>query len=165
MYTYDVGMSKNGQRVYANIIHSSAGRYFSRQPYLVRLVRDMLALADLSKPVLSLSYDMGRVIGNTNIVATEAKDSIYYASPPKQANFLRFVKNRSMESSSQLTIVLKRDADTNYEIVDVWIGPLYPPFPDAANATSESKQYWQGHALTAGSEPINLQSLTTVCPY
>jgi hypothetical protein len=165
MYTYDVGMSRNGCRVYANIINSEAGKYFSRQPYLVRIVQDILVSLDLLGEELVIAHDMGRNIGNTNIVATGEKDTIFYARLPKRDNCLRFVKNRSMEPSSKLVVMLRQDTEGSYEITKVWIGPLYPPFPDAEDAVLDSKPYWQTHALVAGSETIDPKTVTRVCPY
>ena len=165
MYTYVVGVSRNSRQVYASIINSAAGRSFSRQPYLVSITKAMVQTLDLTEKELRVTRDMGRTIGNTNIVETSAKDSIFYARQPKQVQTLRFVKNRSMEPSSELSIILAEDDEGNYEVKDIWIGPSCPPFPDAPNARKNSKAYWLEHALTAGSEPIDLQSITSTCPY
>lgn len=165
MYKYVVGVSQNGREAYINIISSAAGRYFSRQPYLFHIVKDILEPLKLTKPVVRLSHDMGRKIGNTNIVVTKDSDAVYYARQPKQSSMLRFVKNHSMVQSSELAVILERDKNGNYEITNVWIGPLCPPFPDAEDATPESKDYWQTHALVAGSETIDLQTVTRERPY
>jgi len=164
-YTYNVGVSQNGQRVYVGIIGSAAGSYLSRQPHLVSIVKDLLLTLNLTRPKIVVSQDMGLAVGNTHIVATDIKDTIFYAHPHKKANNLRFVKNRSMESSREVSVVLEQDSDGDYELMNVWIGPLYPPFPDAEDATDDSEAYWQSHAFTAGSEPIDLQTVTTKRPY
>lgn len=165
MYSYAIGVSANGHRVYTNIINSAAGRCFSRQPHLVSLVKDIVESLELTDATMHVTHDLGRTIGNTNIVVTQDKDLIFYAQRPKQSDILRFVKNRSMEPSSELSIVLHRDSDSDYELMDVWIGPACPSFPGAADESKSSKTYWQTHALTAGSESISLQSVTSVCPY
>jgi len=165
MYTYVMGVSRNGRQIYTNIIGSPAARYLSRQPYLVRIAKDMLVPLRLEDATVLVSHDLGHVIGNTNIVETAEKDLIYYARQPRQTYFLRFVKNRSMEPSSTLTAILRKDRDGDYELVNIWIGPKCPPFPEAADATTQSKEYWGNHALTAGSEVIDLQTQTSTCPY
>ncbi|MGI0133528.1 MAG: hypothetical protein ACREBW_01025 [Candidatus Micrarchaeaceae archaeon] len=165
MYTYMVGVSRNGREVYVGIINSAAGRVFSRQPHLVHITKTVVETLDLAGGELCLTRDMGRIIGNTNIVATSPKDSIFYARQMKHTDTSRFVKNRSMEPSSELSIVLTEDANGNYELKEVWIGPACPPFPDASNAREESEAYWLDHALTAGSEQIDSQSITSTCPY
>lgn len=165
MYTYVVGVSRNDRQVYVSIINSAAGRYLGRQPYLVGIAKAVVETLNLTKKELIITQDVGRTIGNTNIVATGVKDSIFYARQPKQVYTSRFVKNRSMEPSSELSIILVEDGEGNYELVNVWIGPACPPFPDAPNALESSKTYWLNHALTAGSELIDLQSATNACPY
>lgn len=165
MYSFIVGVSANNHQVYTSIINSAAERCFSRQPYLVSLVRGIVESLDLNGPVMNVTRDMGRAIGNTNIVATEDKDQIFYAQRPKHDDVLRFVKNRPMEPSSELSVTLRKDDDGNYELVNVWIGPACPSFPGADGASEDSKPYWQTHALTAGSELISAQSVTSVCPY
>ena len=165
MYSIAVGTSANNHQVYANIINSAAGRCFSRQPYLVSLAKVIVESLELIDSTMHVTRDLGRTIGNTNIVTTKDKDLIFYAQRLKQSDVLRFVKNRSMEPSSELSIILRKDSDGNYELTDVWIGPACPSFPGAADESEDSKTYWQTHALTAGSESISLQSVTNVCPY
>lgn len=165
LYTQNVGISRNGMQVYTGIINTKASRCFSRQPYLMSIVKDVLRMIDLEGVAVTLSQDIGRSIGNTHIVATKDKDTIFYARPPKKTNSLRFVKNRSMESSQELSLVFEQDSDGDYELTNLWIGPLYPPFPDEDNANEESVSYWKTHAFTAGSELIDLQTVTSICPY
>lgn len=165
MYTYVVGVSRNNQQVYVSIINSSAGRYFSRQPYLIAVAKGIVESLDLTEEELTITQDMGRNIGHTNVVATNDKDIIFYARLLKQTQMLRFVKSRSMVLSSELSITLRCDNQGRYELTDAWVGPMRPPFPDASNATADSKAYWLTHALTDGSEIIDLNSRTRICPY
>ena len=165
MYTYIVGESRNGRQVYVSIINSAAGRYFARQPHLVGIAKTVVEMLNLTGSELSITQDIGRNIGNTNIVTTDDKDTIFYARLLKKSQTLRFVKNRSMELSSELSITLLEDSEGNYELIDAWIGPACPPFPDASNAHADSKTYWLSHALTAESEHVDPHSMTRVCPY
>src|SRR6185437_10264535 len=165
MYSFAIGVSANDHQVYTNIINSAAGRCFSRQPHLVSLAKGVIESLMLSDSTMRVTYDLGRTIGNTNIVATREKDVIFYAQRLKQNDVLRFVKNRSMEPSSELSIVLHQDDEGNYELTDAWIGPACPSFPGSVDESKDSKTYWQTHALTAGSESISAQSITSICPY
>lgn len=165
MYSFAIGVSANDHQVYINIINSAAGRCFSRQPHLVGLAKGVVESLELTGSTLRVTHDLGRTIGNTNIVATRDVDQIFYAQRLKQSEVLRFVKNRSMEPSSELSIVLHKDSEGNYELTDVWVGPACPSFPGAADESKDSKMYWQTHALTADSESISSQSVTSVCPY
>lgn len=165
MYTYLLGVSRNGRQVYANIINSVAGRSISRQPYLVAIAKTLVETLDLTDEEQRITQDMGRTIGNTNVVATSPKDVVFYACQSKQTHLSRFVKNRSMEPSRELSMVLVQDNEGNYELTKIWIGPAYPPFPDAPDARKDSKDFWQTHALTDGSELFDSQSVTRTSPY
>lgn len=165
MYKYAITKSKNGRKVYVNLIATSAGRYLSRQPYVIGLVKEVLSCRNLTGPDVCIERDMGRTIGNTDIVATNEKDTIFYAQPYKKTIFSRYVKNRILTPSHKLTIILKQDTDGNYEIADTWIGPFSPPFPGDKKATPTSKTFWQTHALVADTHLIQSKSITKVCPY
>lgn len=151
--------------MHVNLISSPAGRYISRQPHIVALIKATLRVTNLAENSRCIECDIGRVIGNTNVVATSSKDSVFYARPVKTVVFSRYVKNRSLSPSSMLTILLKHRSDDSYEITDTWIGPYFPPFPGDDNATSASKTYWETHALVADSQPVQSQSITKICPY
>ncbi len=165
MYRYVITESPRGYEVYVNLIDSSAGRYLSRQPYVINLVQDVLSPMNLSKPKMAIEYDMGRKIGNTDIVETSEKDTIFYAQPSKKEVFSRFAKNRRPSPSHKLTIILERDAAGDFEILDTWIGPCSPPFPGDKNETAKSRIYWETHALVQDAMPVQSKTITRVCPY
>ena len=165
MYKYVIAKSPNGYDIYVDLITSSAGHCLSRQPYLINLIKEVLMPMHLKGPNVSIEYDMGRVIGNTEIVTTSDKDAIFYAKSKNQNSFSRFVKNRSMSPTSQLTIILERDGDNNYELSDTWIGQNSPPFPGDGKETKLSKSYWESHALVMDQQVIQSKTITKVCPY
>ncbi len=165
MYKYQIAESHNGHSVYVDLINSSAGQYLSRQPYVINLIKEALLLAKLSGSQVIIEHDMGRIIGNTDIVPTSEKDTIFYAQPHKKAVFSRYVKNRSMSPSPKLTIHLEKNSDGNYEIMNTWIGPSSPPFPGDEQATEISRQYWESHALVADEQKIQAKTITKLCPY
>ncbi len=165
MYKYVITELPGGKQVYVNLITSSAGQYLSRQPYVLNLIKEVLASKKLKGPQLSIEHDMGRVIGNTDIVETSEKDTIFYALPSKQKVFSRFAKNRYPSPSRQLTIILDKDTDNNYEVKDTWIGPCSPPFPGHENATAVSKTYWETHALVQDTQAVQSKTITKICPY
>ncbi len=165
MYKFVITRSAHGYEVYVNFIESPAGQCLSRQPYMINLVKEALATQDLRKSELFIEYDMGRVIGNTDIVETSEKDIIFYAQPPKKKVYSRYAKNRYPLPSSKLTIALEQDKDGNYEILDTWIGPGSPPFPGDEKQTTASKVYWETHALVQDSQPVQSKTITKVCPY
>jgi hypothetical protein len=165
MYKHHISTLPEGHEVYVNLIASSAGQYLSRHPYVINLIKEVVGTMKMTEATTSIECDMGRVIGNTDIVETSEKDTIFYAMPYKKTFFSRYAKNRHPSPSQKLTIIIKRDDDDNYEITDTWIGPCSPPFPGDANETIKSSAYWQDHALVHDSQPVQSKSITKECPY
>jgi hypothetical protein len=165
MYKYVITESEAGYDVYVNLITSSAGQYLSRQPYVINLIKEVLATKKLTNPRVAIEHDMGRVIGNTDIVETTEKDTIFYAQPAKKSVFSRYARNRYPAPSRQLTILLQQDEDGNYEVHDTWVGPCSPPFPGDERETAKSKTYWETHALVQDAQAVQSKTITKVCPY
>ena len=165
MYKYLIQPIAHDREVYVDLIASPAGQYISRQPYVLGLVKEIVDSLRFDSPIVTVEKDMGRVIGNTDIVDTTEKDTIYYAKAYKKSVFSRFAKNRYPAPSSILTAVFKRDTDKNYELTDTWIGPDCPPFPGDDEATTGSKLYWEKHALIHNAQIIQSKTITKVCPY
>jgi hypothetical protein len=165
MYKYLIAESERGYEIYVNLISSSAGRYLSRRPYIINLIKEVLTPLKLREARVIVERDMGRNIGNTDIITTSDADSIYYAQPIKTETFSRFAKNRYPQPSHTLTIIVERDTTGNYEVRDTWIGPSAPPFPGDEHETADSKTYWETHALAHDAQPIRSRSITKNCPY
>lgn len=151
--------------VYVNLISSSAGHYLSRRPYVIALVKELLAVKTLRGERIVIERNMGRDIGTTDVVPTSDKDTIYYARPLKSDVYSRFAKNRHPQTSNTLTVIAQRDSDGNYEVSDTWIGTSRPPFPGDKQETAESRTYWQTHALVQDAHVIQSKTLTKTCPY
>jgi hypothetical protein len=165
MYRYVIKESSSGYEIYVNLIASSAGQYLSRQPHIINLIKEVLVPMKLSTTQMAIERDMGRVIGNTDIVETTEKDTVFYAQPNKKDVFSRYAKNRFPSPSRKLTIILEQDLDGNYEVSDTWIGPCSPPFPGDKKATAKSKPYWQTHALVQDAHSVQSKTITKICPY
>ena len=150
---------------YVNLISSPAGHYLSRRPHVIGLIKELLASRTLRDQRVVIEQDMGRDIGNSDIVATTETDTIYYAQPVKSDVYWRFAKNRLPKTSNTLTVIVMRDSEGNYEVRDAWIGTNHPAFPGDEHESTESKRYWQTHALVQNAELIQSKSITKVCPY
>jgi hypothetical protein len=137
----------------------------SRRPQIITLIKEVLVPMDLTKSPLHIMRNMGRVIGNSDIVETTEKDTIYYALPFKKNVYGRYAKNRNPAPSSELTIILTKDDNSDYEVVDTWVGPCSPPFPGDEHMTAKSKPYWETHALAQDEHAIQSKSITKDCPY
>lgn len=165
MYKYVISKSPDGFEIYINLITSSAGHYLSRQPHVINLIKEVLLPMDLSASQIFVERDMGRIIGNTDIVDTTDKDTIFYAQPNKKQIYSRYAKNRYPAPCKMLTIILQKDENGDYEVTDTWIGPHSPPFPGDEHATVKSKPYWENHALVYNTDAIQSKTITKDCPY
>lgn len=165
MYRYVIKTIPSGRELYVNLISSQAGHYLSRQPYVLGLVKEVTDNLKFEHKNITAERDMGRIIGNTEIIDTTDKDTIYYAKANKKTIFSRFAKNRYPSQSSVLTVILERDQEGDYELLDTWIGPHCPPFPGDDHETSTSKLYWETHALVQDAHPVQSKTITKVCPY
>ncbi len=165
MYRHKITNSNNGQFVYVNLVSSNAAKYLSRQPQVLNLLREAITTLDLIDDEMSIEQDMGRVIGNTDIVETGEKDTIYYAQPNKEKYFLRFAKNRYPAPCERISIIFKKDDTGDYEVTDTWIGPCIPPFPGEEDESKKSLEYWENHALVQDAKSVKTKTITKECPY
>lgn len=162
---YNFSIDNPNYDVYVNLISSPAGKYLSRRPYLISLVKELVSTTKLKGEQIVIEKDIGREIGTTDIVSTTSEDNIYYALPLKSDVYSRFAKNRYPQKSSSLTIIIMRDSEGNYEVEDTWIGTNHPAFPGGKMATTASKKFWQTHALVQDAQLIQSKSITKDCPY
>src|SRR3989344_4792470 len=165
MYRFVIAKISDDREIYVDLITSSAGKYLSRQPYVLNLIREVLKPLKLTDAQITIERDMGRVIGNTDIVETTDKDIIFYAQPYKKSVFSRYAKNRYPLPSDKLTLILEKDSDGNYELADTWIGPFSPPFPGDEHETVKSRSYWETHALVQDAQVVQSKTITKICPY
>jgi hypothetical protein len=162
---HPLAVTRAGAEVYVNLIQSPAARHIGQQPHILGLAVRLLQNAKLVGEEIALEYDFGHPIGNTDIVETTAKDTIIYAKQLKQNTFTRFVKRRSLTNSSNLTLYLHRDSEGNYELHDVRIGHPTPPQPGSDNETTDSKSFWENHAVVLEGQPLQMSTLTKVSPF
>lgn len=162
---HPIGTTPGGVLVYVDLIHSAAGGQVSRQPHLLGLAAEVLKKTNLKGKRVVMEYDMKRSIGYDYVVSTNDTDVIFYAQLLRDDIYTRFVKNGKPEPANHLALVLERDQDGGYQLLDAWIGHLTPPRPGSVDETTESKAYWQSHAFVMDDQPIQLRSRTMVCPY
>jgi hypothetical protein len=162
---HPIGQTRNGILVYVDLIGSQAAGHIALQPQLLALAKEMLDKTVAKGVEVTIEYDMGRLIGYGNVVKTTDKDTIFYGRAPDDDVYTRFTKNGKPDATPYLTATLRRGSDGGYELKDIWIGHLSPPRPGSANETSESKSYWSNHAFVLDGRPLQMQTITKVCPY
>ena len=160
-----IGQSRNGIPIHEQLIGSRAGENIARHPQLLSLAKEMFAKVTLQGAEIHLEYDMDRSIGYNFIIETSDKDTIFYARLLKDDTYTRFVKNGKPQPTSYVAVTLFQDDNKDYELSDIWIGHLRPPSPGSSGETAESKRYWSSHALILDNQPMQLKTLTKICPY
>ncbi len=157
--------TSNGTDVYVNLIGSAAAERISRSPYLLVLVKELLSGKSIAGTTYSMEWDMGRTIGNSYVVETDAKDTIVYAQRLRDNVYTRFAKNARPKPTQYLTVILKKDDEGRYELVNTWVGRLSPPRPGSDDETKDSRPYWDTHAFVYEDEPLQHRTVTKECPY
>jgi hypothetical protein len=162
---HPIAQTHNGVAVYVNLIQSPAALHISAQPHLLALVKETLQQTNLKVSDIRIEQDMGRDIGYDYVTETGENDGVFYAQLLRENTFTRFVKNGKPNATHYLSMILHRDDDGEYELRDTWIGRLSPPLPGDNQETQDSRTYWDSHALIFDRQPLQLRSVTKVCPY
>jgi hypothetical protein len=160
-----IAKTNNHVTVYVDLINSQAAAQISRQPYLLGLLKELVARTVITGKELQFDQDMGRAVGHESIVETSEGDTIIYAQKLKDPTYTRFVKNGKPKPTQHVTLILRKDTDDEYELVDTWIGRLSPPRPGSQHENTDSKVYWATHAYVLDGEPVQSKSITKDCPY
>lgn len=165
LHKHDVGVSKNGKKIYAYLTQSPLAESIGRNPHLLRLAKEITALYEPQGEVEYIQHDTGRAVGYAERVKTGPNDVIFYAKLLKADNYTRFVKNYRAPATNFLTIKIRRDEQGDYELLNIWLGKKYPAAPDAEGANGRSKSYWEDHAVVYNGQHIIASSVTKDCPY
>lgn len=160
-----IGQTTTGIAVYVDLIESPAARHIAQQPHLLNLIAEVLQQTTLRGANPTIEHDMGRVIGYDFIIKTTNSSGVFFAQLLRDTTYTRFVKKGKPLPTQRLSMVLHKDGDGAYELYDAWIGPLSPPRPGTADETPESRAYWATHAIILSNEPLQLRTITKVCPY
>ena len=143
-------------------------RYKSHvHPGVKELLRKCFTRIDsFDREYFAEEIDLGRVIGKTICVHTYPGNEIVYARRRGRNGHSRFVMNRHPESTSKVTVILKKvEENGSYILITAFVGKLAEPEPWDRNATEKTRQFWDCHALVWGSEKIVPGTLTRECPW
>lgn len=154
----NLATTANGKKVYVSPRESHAATHLLESPQLLDLIKEFLPTIVAKDENIYVDKDMGRIVGLTDLVETGADDEIVYAKRLNRSNYTRFVKNRKAQPTSYVTVVLKKDTQSDYELWSAWIGPAVPQFPGDEYETVESRPFWRQHALVWGNQQIQIGS-------
>lgn len=160
--------SANNKNVVFDPIGSHTATHFNDAPGLEELAIELLGDMDLVGDLIAKDVDMGKIIGNSDVVEIDNEGDVVYAMRKNREDqgYVPFTKSKSTQPSSMISIYLvKKDAET-YELSSIWVGEYESPmFPQMDNATAESIPYWSRHAFVWGSQEIIPGSVLTKCPW
>lgn len=162
---HPVARTHNGVKVYVDLVKSQAAAHIAAQPHLLGLVKEVLQQTNVTTDEMRIEQHMGRDIGYDYVTETTDKDTVFYAQLVHQDTFIPFVKNGKPHSSPYLTIIVQRDDEGAYELYDTWVGRLSPPLPGSSEETPASRPYWANHAHVFDRQPLQLRTVTKICPY
>lgn len=115
-----------------------------------------------------LTLNFGRIIGKCECVETTAEDEIVYAIRRERDRHMRFVKNREMSETRELTLILFRHAD-HWKLVSGWFGGQAAREPQDPNSSPEERieayEFWTHHALVWGCQRVREETITETCPW
>ena len=155
----------NGKKVYVDLHGSHAATHLLDSPSLLDLIKEVLPTIVAEEDNVYIDKDMGRIVGSTDLVETGTDDKIVYAKRLNRDNYTRFVKNRKARPTSFVTVVLKKNVRSEYELWSAWIGSAIPQFPGDEYETTESRPFWRRHALVWGNQQIQPESALEEWPW
>ncbi len=161
-----VTKTKNGLDVYVDTVNSHAATHMKNHPELLDLVKEVLSQYDVTADQIRFNTDMGRVVGEKDLVETKDGDDVFYAKRPNREKYTRFVRNKSAVPTNFITIELRKVNDTEYDIFTAFIGELTPSFPTGKDDRNQkNRDFWNSHALVVGNQGVVPGSETTECPW
>ena len=147
--------SANDKKIVFDPINSHTATHFNDAPKLRSLAEELFSNITLEEDLIAKEFDMGRIIGDSDVVEIDGSDEIVYAMRKSREDqgYVPFTKSRPSQPSQIMSIYLVRKDDETYELSSTWIGEFdSPAFPQMDNATEESIPYWQNHAFVWGSQ-------------
>lgn len=161
-------MSANGKSVVFDPVGSHASTHFHDAPGLRGEVVGLIKSLVLESDLIARDYDMGRVIGNNNVVEIDDTDELVYAMGKlrEDQGYVAFTKSRPSAPCTKISVHLIKQDDTTYSLYSAWVGEYEsPPFPQMTIATDESIPFWSKHAFVWGSQEIIPGTETHKCPW
>lgn len=132
----------------------------------VLLPRIFSSLYAAGREMIIAEHNFGRVVGKTTCVWTHPNSNIVFAQRHGRYGLTRFVKNRSPEPCSVVTVIIMWQPNFgSYKILTAYCGHQAEPEPWDRFATEQSVAFWNSHALIWGSESIVPGTETNQCPW
>ena len=160
--------SANGKYIIFDSINSHAATHFKDASKLRGLTEELLSNMTLEGDLIANDFDMGRMIGDSDVVEIDGSDEVVYAirKSREDQGYVPFTRSRLPQASQKISIYLLRKDNDTYELSSAWFGEFEsPPFPQMNNANMDSIPYWSQHAFVWGSQEIISGTKITNCPW
>jgi hypothetical protein len=152
-----LGFLQSGEQVY-----DRPDSHLNEHPVQPRFIKEALSRIDAKQRLFvkeTVRFD--EIIGDSICVSTLPEDEIVFARRPKRLGLTRFVKNRLAEPTNEVTIILRWDKMKRmYKCLTAYAGGDAPAEPWDSNATSDSQEFWNTHALVWGSQEIDDENIS-----
>ncbi|HVW71829.1 MAG TPA: hypothetical protein VHB93_01605 [Candidatus Paceibacterota bacterium] len=160
-----IGRTKNGCDVYLDWQTSHALSHLSDTPELLGLIKEAVPRLEPEGDFVKTKTDFGRIVGEMDLVETDASSDIVYAKRIGRDRYTRFAKNAKPVPTSWVSIALQKAAD-GYEIYTAYVGVGARSFPVGdGNDDPGAIEFWEHHALAWGRQQIVPGTETTVRPW
>jgi hypothetical protein len=160
-----IGTTKNGCDVYVDMENSHASTHFADTPKLLAVVKAILPTVEANEDHMRFDIDTREEVGTTSLIETNESDEIVYALRPNRDRYSRFVRNKTPQKTSWVTIDLKKTDHNAYDLYTAFAGRLTPSFPGGDFLPEQSHDFWSKHALVWGIQDVVPGTETKDCPW
>lgn len=174
-----IGTTKNNCAVSVDTVGSHAATHLKEQQRfgLWKLTQEAVGKIAVLGDNFGVQVDMGRVVGEMDLVETTPEDTIIYGMRRNRTWHIPFVKRDKLPKTPFVTMVLKQATDEQlrgvhvdpklretplcampqYDLFTTYIGVQTPGLPggDPGFVTAESLPFWTTHALVLGTQKID----------
>lgn len=119
---------------------------------------------------LTQTVDLERNLGKSHCVSLKGDEKVFYAQRTGRTTLTKFVEGVESQDCSCVTVILYKNSANKYKILTAYVGfesskePLDPTIKNVEDFNI-AKQFWENHALIAGSQKIYKNTITTECPW
>ncbi len=151
----NLGISEDNKNVYIDYNNTNVGYHLLETPNLISLVKEAIPKLQIgNEEQVVLTFNLGRVVGTTNLVKTEKDDEILYAKRIGRTSYSRFVKHKKPINCSSIVIVLRKSS-TGYNLWTSMCGNILPK-----EAYIEDSNFNKTHALVFDEKLIQPETVT-----
>ena len=149
-----LGNDRQGNSIVLDESNTNIGYHLLETPNLIELVQEILDTIDTNgSDQIVVERDLGRSVGTTLLVETDATDEIVYAKRIGRDAYSRFTKSRAPVPTSWIVVVLRK-VDDGYILWTAMCGRLLPP-----EAYDLNSDFNKTHAMAYSESLVQLDTV------